>query len=189
MDRLALKDVMSREFVGVSESDDLLDAVAVMRSEDASSAVVLRGDAPVGLVTAETVLDLLVDGGDADSAAVEDAMEAAPPALSPGASIADAADLMGRTGGASVLVADDDGVHGLVEARDLASAVNGRSGQSSPTAASEPADPDADSETMSAVTATSEGYSAQSICEACGGLARELANVNGQLLCPDCRSV
>jgi hypothetical protein len=32
-------------------------------------------------------------------------------------------------------------------------------------------------------------YSNRSICEACGTLSRELTNVNGQLLCTDCRDV
>ncbi|WP_232685836.1 CBS domain-containing protein [Halobacterium zhouii] len=186
MTRLALRDVMSREYVGVSESDGLLDAVELMRTEDTSSAVVLRGNTPVGVVTSEAVLDLLVDGGDPTASPVEAAMENTPPALSPAASVAEAAELMGRTGDGRVLVADDDGIHGVVEAHDLTSAVTQRDGpaaEAGPGGTATPPSADA-----SGGTATDE-YSAQSICEACGSLARELANVNGQLLCSDCRSV
>jgi CBS domain-containing protein len=185
MKGLALRDVMSREFVGVSESDALLDAVELMRTENTGSAVVLRGNTPVGVVTSEAVLDLLVSDGDPASASVETAMESTPPALSPAASVSEAAELMGRTGDARVLVADDDGIHGVVEARDLTTAVNERSDQ---TAESVPAGPDAPRGDATAAAASDE-YSVQSICEACGSLARELANVNGQLLCSDCRSV
>ena len=176
---------MSREFVGVSESDALLDAVELMRTENTGSAVVLRGNAPVGVVTSEAVLDMLVRDGDPASATVETVMEQTPPALPPAAPVADAAELMGRTGDARVLVADDDGVRGVVEARDLTTAVNERSGQS---AEAVPTSPDA-SRTNTAGAAANDEYSAQSICEACGSLARELMNVNGQLLCSDCRSV
>lgn len=185
MRRLALRDVMSREFVGVSESDPLLDAVELMRTEDTGSAVVLRGNVPVGVVSSEAVLDLLVDGGDPASATVEAVMENTPPALSPAAVAADAAEVMARTGDSHVLVADDDGVHGVVEAHDLTSAVNERSSQS---AEAVPTNPDA-ARTDAGSAPASDEYSAQSICEACGSLARELANVNGQLLCLDCRSV
>lgn len=185
MRSLALRDVMAREFVGVSESDALLDAVELMRTENTGSAVVLRGNSPVGVVTSEAVLDLLVHDGDPASASVETVMENTPPALPPAAPVSDAAELMGRTGGDRVLVADDDGVHGVVEARDLTTAVNERSGE---TAEPAPVGPGASRGDTAGAAATDE-YSAQSICEACGSLARELANVNGQLLCSDCRSV
>ena len=187
MSRLALRDVMSREYVGVSESDALLDAVELMRTEDTGSAVVLRGNTPVGVVTSEAVLDLLVRGGDPASVSVGTAMENTPAALSPAASVSDAAELMGRTGDGRVLVTDDDGVHGVVEAHDLTAAVTQHGERTAETA---PASTSTASTARAAggATATDE-YSAQSICEACGSLARELANVNGQLLCSDCRSV
>lgn len=184
MTRLALRDVMSREFVGVSESDALLDAVELMRTEDTGSAVVLRGNTPVGVVTSESVLDLLVRDGDPASASVRAVMEQTPPALPPAASVSEAAELMGRTGGDRVLVADDDGINGIVEARDLTTTVNKR-GEAAETV---PASPSATRGDSGVGTAGDE-YSAQSICETCGSLARELANINGQLLCPDCRSV
>jgi len=180
MDKLALRDVLSREFVGVSESDELLDAVELMRAENTNSAVVLRGSEPVGVVTAETVMDALLEDRDLRDATTADVMDGPPESLSLDASVADAADLMGRTGDPRVLVADDDGVHGVVEARDVAPTVEkqtrGAPAAPSPSTGSEQA-PSTDS------------YTQQGVCESCGGLAHELVEVNGQLLCPECQPV
>lgn len=181
MPQLALRDVLSHEFVGVSESDELLDAVELMRSENTNSAVVLRGSSPVGVITAETVFDLLLDGGDPESASAADAMDETPESLSLDASVADAANLMGRTGDPRVLVADEDEVHGIVEARDVAPSVEKRLRRASAAPANPPA--------SSAQGESNEPYAEQGVCEGCGSLAHELVDVNGQLLCPECRAV
>jgi CBS domain-containing protein len=185
MTQIALRDVLSRQFVGVSESDALLDAVELMRKENTNSAVVLRGSTPVGVITAETVFDLLLDGGNPDDVTAADVMDEPPESLSLDASVADAADLMGRTGDPRVLVTDEDGVHGVVEARDVAPRVEkqlrGAPAAPSSTPATNPAD--------GAQSNATESYAEQGVCESCGSLAHELANVNGQLLCPQCRSV
>ncbi|MCD2199592.1 CBS domain-containing protein [Halobacterium sp. KA-4] len=181
MPQLALRDVLSQEFVGVSESDELLDAVELMRAENTNSAVVLRGTNPVGIVTAETVMDLLLDGHDPNAVTAADVMDGPPESLSLDASVADAADLMGRTGDPRVLVADDDGVHGVVEARDVAPTVE-KQLRGAPAAPSAPP-------TGSEQANSADSYSEQGVCESCGGLAHELVDVNGQLLCPECQPV
>ncbi|MXR21475.1 CBS domain-containing protein [Halobacterium bonnevillei] len=180
MPQLALRDVLSHEFVGVSESDELLDAVELMRSENTSSAVVLRGSTPVGVITAESVFDLLLDDGDPHDVTAADVMDETPESLSLDASVADAADLMGRTGDPRVLVADDNGVHGIVEARDVAPSVEKRV-RGAPSAPSGPP--------SSSQGEGNETYAEQGVCEGCGSLAHQLVDVNGQLLCPECRAV
>lgn len=193
MEQLALRDVMSHEFVGVSEADALLDAVELMRSEHTTSAVVLRGNEPVGMVTAETVLDLLVGEDDPGSATVSDVMEGTPESLPPGASVAEAADTMERTSDPRVLVTDDDGVRGVVEARDVAPAITGRAdrGRQPPTQArTVAADATGTNHTDDyADSSPTTNYAEQGVCESCGSLASELVNVNGRLLCTECRSV
>ncbi|WP_336038074.1 cyclic nucleotide-binding/CBS domain-containing protein [Halobacterium yunchengense] len=180
MAQLSLRDVLSHEFVGVSESDELLDAVELMRAENTSSAVVLRGTTPVGVITAETVFDLLLDGRDPAAVTAGDVMDETPESLSLDASVADAADLMGRTGDPRVLVADDDGVHGVVEARDVAPTVE----KQLRGAPQMPSSPRAGSQQAQ----NAETYGEQGVCEGCGGLSPELVDVNGQLLCPECRT-
>lgn len=180
MPRLALRDVMSHEFVGVSESDPLLDAVELMRTEETSSAVVLRGSDPVGVVTTERVLDLMVDGEDPSEVSVADVMEDTPESLSLDASVGDAADLMSRTNSPRILVSDDDGVHGVVEARDVAPVMEPRGG-----ATAIPVEP---RESELASTSTEE-FAEQGVCEVCGNLTQELSAINGELRCPECRAV
>ena len=170
MPQLALRDVLSHEFVGVSESDELLDAVELMRSENTSSAVVLRGSTPVGVITAESVFDLLLDDGDPHDVTAADVMDETPESLSLDASVADAADLMGRTGDPRV----------LVEARDVAPSVEKRV-RGAPSAPSGPP--------SSSQGEGNETYAEQGVCEGCGSLAHQLVDVNGQLLCPECRAV
>lgn len=181
MARLALRDVMSHEFVGVSESDPLLDAVELMRSEDTTSAVVLRGSTPVGVVTSERLLDLMVDGEDPSEVSVGDVMEDTPESLSLDASVGDAADLMSRTNSPRVLVSDEDGVHGVVEARDVAPVMEPRGGASAIPV--EPRDSDL------ASNSSEEEYAEQGVCEVCGNLTQELSAINGELRCPECQAV
>jgi CBS domain-containing protein len=207
MPQLALRDVMSHEFVGVSESDELLEAVELLREENTTSAVVLRGSDPVGMLTADTVLDLVLDDTDLGAVAVSDVMEETPMTLPQEASVAEAGDLMGRSGDPRVLVTDGNGgVRGVVEARDIAPAVAGRSetagdaptGSSSVgasgTASIEMTDAASEEYADSPAEEYEDGqpandYAEQGVCESCGSLASELVNVNGRLLCTECRSL
>ncbi|GGL53979.1 CBS domain-containing protein [Halocalculus aciditolerans] len=177
MTQLAVRDVASQRFVGVSESDDLAGAVDVLRSEGANAALVLRGESVVGLLTASDVLDHV---GALDGVTVADAMGAPPTAVRPDAAVSEAAEVVRQTGVGYVVVRDDEGVRGLVEARDLVDA------------GAEPREPL--NPTQSARAEATDGgqdgaFSTQSICEVCGSLAGSLSNVNGQLVCADCHAV
>lgn len=195
MPHLALRDVMSHEFVGVSESDPLLDAVELMRAENTTSAVVLRGNEPVGVVTTEVVLDLLVADERLPDATVSDVMAETPESLPPDAVVADAANAMGRTGEPRVLVTDGQGVRGIVEARDIAPTVTAPVPDNPTETVSAGAGEDAggnefgDGSARDDFAETQNDYAEQGVCESCGGLTGELVAVNGQLLCIECRSV
>ena len=200
---------MSHEFVGVSEADELLDAVALLREENTTSAVVLRGTEPVGMLTADTVIEVVADERDLSSVAVSDVMTDTPASLPQSATVAEAGDEMARTGDPRVLVTADGEVEGVVEARDIAPAVAGRteSGGSTPATGGAPDSvagttdtpvemAESTSETFPdgptdeyADGASPDDYAEQGVCESCGSLAAELANVNGRLLCTECRSV
>ncbi|SEV87440.1 CBS domain-containing protein [Halobacterium jilantaiense] len=209
MDQLALRDVMSRDFVGVSEADGLLDAVSLLREENTTSAVVLRGTEPVGMLTADTVIDVVADDRDLSSVDVAEVMTETPASLPQSATVTEAGDVMARTGDHRVLVTADDSVEGVLEARDIAPAVAGRteSGGSTPATGGAPGSVAATTDTpVEMAESTSEefadgptdeyadgaapnDYAEQGVCESCGGLAAELASVNGRLLCTECRSV
>ncbi|MFB6133208.1 MAG: CBS domain-containing protein [Halanaeroarchaeum sp.] len=182
MPELTLRDVMTREFVGVSESDRVDGAVRVMREEGVESAVVLRGREPVGVLSAGDVLDLIADGGDPETTTVGDIMTVSVPSLDPDATVGEVGSVMHTTESNLVLVEDSDEVLGVVTARELARYTwDRRSVGENPGPVEQ--------NIQSREAARAEEYSDQSICEACGTLSPDLVNVNGQLLCPDCRGV
>lgn len=181
MNRVTLADVMNRDFVGVSESDDIDAAARTMRDVGEDTAVVLRGSEPVGVVTAGTALDHFV--ADADGDTVADMMAPSPPILRPEADVDDAATALARSDSNALLVANGDGILGVVTAKDLA------------TVPREPGEEERNvvvatqSDTAAGTTEDVDSYATQGICEACGGLGRNLTNVNGQLLCGECKSM
>ncbi|MFB6135081.1 MAG: CBS domain-containing protein [Halanaeroarchaeum sp.] len=183
MPELTLRDVMTREFVGVSESDAVIGAVRLMREEGVRNAIVLRGQEPVGTIGAGDVLDLLVAGRDVDATQVRDVMDEDVTTLDPEDPIGDAASALATGDGDQILVGDQQELLGVIRPEDIAQFAWDR------TETGEQAVGVGGETQTRSTEQPSEGYSNQSICEACGTLSRDLVNVNGQLLCPDCRSV
>ncbi|MFB6082079.1 MAG: CBS domain-containing protein [Halanaeroarchaeum sp.] len=182
MPELTLRDVMTREYVGVSESDTVIGAVRLMRDDGAETAVVLRGKEPVGVLSAGDVLDLLASDGDVETQTVDEIMKRSPPKRRPDDAIAEAASAMASAETDQVLVAANGEILGVVTVRDVA------------LYSWELSDPVQETTFLNEKredqeASANDAYSDQSICEACGALSRDLTNVNGQLLCPDCRSV
>jgi len=184
MTPVPLRDVMDRDYVGVSESDDLRETVGVMCESDVDAAVVLRGGEPVGILTARRVLERVASKS-VEGATVGDVMDDPPTTLRPEATLADAATALGRGDVGHVFVADGTGLLGLVGARDLTAVsravVDDVPVPDGASVESGPADDRA--------RENGSGFSEQSVCEVCGGLAGSLTNVNGQLVCTDCQGV
>ncbi|GAA0230575.1 CBS domain-containing protein [Haladaptatus pallidirubidus] len=180
---VTIRDMMTREYVGVSESDSVLGAVQLMQTEDVGCVVVLRGREPVGIMTESDVLDLVADEGDPAETTVADVMTSPVVSMRADRSLADAAGVMAQQGIRRLVVTRDDEMVGLLTERDVISA------SASPSSITSAPDPGVDAELVGTME-TNGGdteYEGQSICEVCGKLTRELANVNGQLVCIDCR--
>jgi len=199
---ITVREVMDREFVGVTESDGFVETVELMLAEEVENVVVLRGSEPVGVLTERDALSALVDE-DPETAA--DAMTESVPTVSPDHTIAEAADAMSAAATKRVLVSDGAAMVGVLSEHDLIT--------TSPFAPAVGADRMADSDAelladrtaeptrQRAVAEAGDGpgemgegtrereYEDQSICEACGSLARDLRAFNGQLLCADCRDI
>ncbi|MFB6200806.1 MAG: CBS domain-containing protein [Halorhabdus sp.] len=176
-DNATVGDVMSREFVGVSETDSLRSAVQVMADEGVENAVVLRGREPVGVVAALDVLALAAADG-IDETDVVSAMSDPPPRLGPSRGLDAAVEALSDVEVPLVLVTEGDDLLGTVDAQDVIEATAARP----PSQREAPPGP--------ARTTTSDtAFSDQSICEVCGSLTRDLARYNGQLVCADCRDV
>lgn len=184
---------MGREFVGVSESDTVADAAALLVDEGADFAVVVRGGRPVGRLTARDALSAFVgdgaatatDGDGEGGPTVGDVMADPAPTVDLRDGLGVAADRLLSESTSHLLVVDDDDLVGVLTERDVVAAT-----------ASRGPDPTADVETLETnggydqtELSPNEDYSNQSICEVCGSLSRNLSNRNGQLVCSDCIDV
>jgi CBS domain-containing protein len=190
---VTVRDVMDREYVGVSESDDLVETAELLLAEDADTAVVLRGSDPVGVLTCRDVLTLLVDGADLAAADVADAMTDSVPTVDPDLGLEAAADMMSARDARRLVVTETGGAEplGILTEHDvLITRPLGRTREERQ-AVAEPAAPGGDAATLSTESdrEADAGFEDQSICESCGTLTSDLASFNGQLICGDCRDI
>ncbi|GAA0678078.1 CBS domain-containing protein [Natronoarchaeum mannanilyticum] len=192
---VTVRDIMSREFVGVSESDAVADVADVLREDEATLAAVVRGSRPVGVVTAHDLLAHVSD--DTAPVTVGDVMREPEPTATPDRSFVDALDLMSTEGTRRLLVTDDEELVGVLTANDAVTAAtsllqNGTGMERERQAVGADVGTDAVAGRVSddrAPANENAGYSSQSVCESCGSLTRDLQNFNGQLICADCRDV
>ncbi|MWV40624.1 CBS domain-containing protein [Natrialba sp. INN-245] len=198
---LSVRDVLTTEYVGVSESDSLLGAVRLMRGERTSSVLVVRGSVPVGIVTEWDVLGVVADEGNPAETDVGDVMTTPVISIGPDRSLSDAATTMGRENIRNVVVEDGEEVLGLLTQRDVIAAAGSFQGAVTPPRSTDPV-ADTEHRTDESVAPTLGGtaderalpnggdeYSTQGVCETCGSLADTLWDANGQLVCSDCRTV
>ncbi len=218
-----VRDVMHREFLGVSESDRLVDAAELLVEEGADCLVVLRGGEAVGRLAARDALDAVLDAyseptsdpGSAkradhadDETVVGDVMRPPLPTVAPDDVLTAVDELLVAKAIGRVVVVDDGEAVGVVTARDSIAAgttraatagspatepgVAGDGAERTPVEAGSNTVPDAARGSERARTAAStdaSGASTQGVCEVCGSLAPELADANGQAVCPNCREV
>ncbi|MGQ3414252.1 CBS domain-containing protein [Natrinema sp. LN54] len=196
---LSVRDVLTTDYVGVSESDAIRDVVRLMREERTSCALVVRGAEPVGIVTEWDVLGLVADARDPGETTVGDTMTTPVITVGPDRSLTDVATTMARQNIRNVVVEDEDGIVGLVTQRDVIAAAGSFQATMTPARSSEPP-VDREPGATAAARASEEGdaqlrpnggdeYTTQGVCEACGSLADSLWDANGQLVCADCRTV
>lgn len=186
-DGTTVRDLMHREFLGVSESDDLADAAELMLSEGADCLVVLRGGEAVGCLTPRNALTALLDGAGLESTTVGDVMEPPAPTIDADARLTIAEERLVTEGTGRLVVTVDEEAVGVITERDVLAANPVR----------RPPERDVNRETgaeREAATSTQEvgdtaGVVTQSICEQCGALTADLDRSNGKLLCQDCLEV
>lgn len=198
---MTVSEIMTRDYLGVSESDPVDEAVALMREEEVSGVVVQRGSEPVGMLTAADALGLLTADGRAADTTVGEVMSATVPSVDPAAPVIRAAGEMADGGIGSLLVTDGDAIVGVVSERDVVQAMATLADHA---AVAEPTDPAAtigaaavessesggeQHEDEYARTTTESDESIQSVCEICGALTPDLHNFNGKLICGDCREI
>lgn len=200
---LSVTDVLTTEYVGVSESDTVLGAVQLMREERVSCVLVLRGSEPVGIVTEWDVLGLVAAEDDAAETEIGSVMSTPVVSVRGDRALTDAADLMARENIRNLVIEDEGDVLGVLTQRDVIAAagsfqattarsVTEARGEYAQLANSASVAESLDSRRVDTTEVSPNGgdeYSTQGICEVCGSLADSLWDANGQLVCADCRSV
>lgn len=191
---VTVREIMTREYLGVSEADTVGDAVGLMLEEGAASVVVLRGTDPVGMVTTIDTLELVTSADDPAETAVRSVMSGNVLSVDPDDPVSEAAGAIADTGIGSLLVVDDGELVGVVSERDVVRATATLAEGATLTQQKESAQPGPVStpvevEETAAGNPAERDYSTQSVCEICGSLTPDLRNFNGQLICGDCREV
>ncbi|WP_265111403.1 CBS domain-containing protein [Halosolutus halophilus] len=197
---LSVRDVLTTEYVGVSESDSVLGAVRLMRDERASCVLVVRGTDPVGIMTEWDVLGIVADEREPGETTIGEVMTTPVITVTPDRSLSDVATMMSRQDVRNIVVEEDDDLLGVVTQRDVIAAAGSFQGTVAPSRSTEATldrDRPVDDTAPLAVESTDEQllpnggdeYSTQGVCEACGSLADSLWDANGQLVCSDCRSM
>lgn len=193
-ENVTVREVMEREFVGVSESDDVLQTAELLLREDSEIAVVLRGTDPVGVVTDRDILAHVVGEGDPELATVEDVMAESVPTVAPQQTLPAARDKMSAWSTGCLVVSNGGEPDGVVTEHDiLATSALGSEVTATESESVEPAMGDQLESASTAATdsesAAEDAFDDQGICELCGSLTRNLSAFNGQLLCADCRDM
>jgi CBS domain-containing protein len=208
---VTVRGVITREYVGVSESDTVRDTVRVMREDQVSSVIVQRGAETVGIVTEWDVLGLVADGSDPDGTPVAEVMSSPVRSVDVDTPLVDAAGIMSSEAIRNLLVVDEatGETVGVLTDRDVIAAVASlqkrSTGEFDPTGTVDDLGGGADAsgavrdrrEATAGATAAGgpEGngepdpYVSQGVCEVCGSLTDDLREVNGQLVCPNCQEV
>lgn len=202
-DTVTVRDVMSREFLGVSESDTLDDVLELMLREGVGNIVVVRGEDPVGLVTELELLELVAADEPLGDQSVDTVMRPPPTPIDADQDVGSALDALANLDeGALPVTNGSQELVGVVTESDLLTASASLFGTGDLTAQqehvdgelrasarnSDPYPSEEDAHVAAGDQAQAASYSTQSVCEICGGLA-ELTEVNGQLLCQECRDV
>lgn len=185
---VTVTEVMTREYVGVSESDNLIETVELLLREERDTALVQRGTDCVGVLTERDILKAVVENPQLSELTVSEAMTENVSTVDPDESVAGAVAAMTTESDGRLVVSNSTEPLGLLTERDLLAAQSYQTGESEPDATRR--------ESLTAMESdhaetdrTETGFHEQSICEGCSSLSSDLSSFNGQLLCPECRSL
>lgn len=183
-DDITIRDVVHRDYVGVSEADTLREVAEIMLQDDVSGVVVLRGSDIAGVATDRDILHHSIVQERAPSTPIGEIMRETGPTVEASVPVEEAFSTLTADDVDHLLVMHEGDIVGMVSARDLvlASASLLSDWIDRPEMAGPTEFDIRDSDEM-------DEYSTQSVCEVCGSFSPELHNINGQLLCDDCRSV
>lgn len=170
---VSVMEVMTADFLGVSEGEPVADVAALLREHRSGAAVVLRGSQPIGLVTATDLLAVIDE--DDPAGEIERYMRVPVVTVPPDATIGHAADRLLSSEADRVVVVDVEGAAvGMIGPKDVL------------TASDTLLDPHLEHTTPPGEGRTQPRLSEQGVCESCGALVDSLTDVDGTLLCDAC---
>lgn len=179
VDDLTVRDVMTHEFLGVSESDNVREAGSMLLTEDAPAMVVVRGTEPIGTIDDRHLIRALLESDGDGSARVDEIMHRPPRTIPANRTVGEAATMLADGEVSTLVVTGPDGVLGVLSERDLITVVTSRLSREADQLAAEEFEEDIDQTTKAD----------QSVCEECGTLKADLEQVNGKMVCADCRAI
>lgn len=177
---VTVRDLMNRTFAGVTEGDSVQGAASVMHEEGVNSAIVLRGQEPVGMLTATDVIELIATDRNLESTAVGDVMSDPLVTIEADAQFSEAVDVIASKDIRRIVVIDDEEVIGLLTEHDVVAAHTVLPGVTHRNMATEP---------QAVASVDDPNITPQGVCEVCGSLSGSLTDHNGQLVCEDCLGV
>jgi CBS domain-containing protein len=117
-----IREVMSTELVSVAPGATVAEAATVMGARQVGAALVVEGEALIGIFTERDILRALASDFDAAHHHVGDWMTKEPVTVSPDASAAESLDRMLAEGFRHLPVTEDGALVGVVSLRDLSRA-------------------------------------------------------------------
>lgn len=173
---VSVQDVMAREFLGISPGDTVTEVAQLMVTEDRTTALVVRGNQPVGAISTEDLLAAYLAGD--ETVTVDKLMSEPPTPVQAEDKLATALEAMATQEVRQLPVTNHGGeLIGVVTMTDVVA------GSASLVATRIPVDQ------QTTTGANTESMPSQGVCESCGAMSTNLREHNGQLLCPNCQTV
>jgi CBS domain-containing protein len=176
---IPVRDIMTRPVITAGADIDIHSAARIMGKANVGSLIIVQGIKPIGILTErDLVKKIVAEAVDPKSVRAEEVMSSPLVAISPEASLRDAAATMLKSGVKRLPVISDGLLVGIITDTDL---VSGSSlGLSD--ILSDLLDMHRES-----IHFTESREMVAGICEVCGQLSDSLESVNGELLCWSCR--
>jgi CBS domain-containing protein len=119
----SVKDVMRRDIVSISVNETVSDAANYMKEKGVSALIVLRGRNPMGIITEKDIVRRVVcEKKDPDKALVGSVMSTPLIAITPLASLEDAADAFRRGKVKKLAVVSGGVLEGIISVTDILAA-------------------------------------------------------------------
>jgi len=120
---VSVKDVMSRDVVSISAKETVLDAANYMKERGVSALIVLRGRSPMGIITEKDIVRRVVcEKRDVEKTLAGDVMSTPLIAITPLATIEEAADAFRRGKVKKLAVISGGVLEGIVSVTDILAA-------------------------------------------------------------------